>query len=117
MADPPPAVRKQIERLQAALAQDGDEKQAASIAGILATAKRVTKGTPSRIERSKSQSAGETLGPKTPIPVDRETAAALAEVIFPADISPRAPFFNLNVTQAIGKEADTASSPRLTLSL
>jgi SpoVK/Ycf46/Vps4 family AAA+-type ATPase len=101
MADPSPAVRKQIERLHAALAKDGEEKQAASLAGILATAQRAKEVAPSRIERSRAQAVGETMGPNTPVPVDRETAAALAEIIFPSDIAARAPLFNGTVTQAI----------------
>lgn len=106
MTDPSPAVRKQIERLQAALEKDGDEKQAASIAGILATAQRAKEVAPSRIERSRLQPSGETLSPNTPPPVDRETAAPLAELIFPINITSRPPSFNSTVTQAIGTIID-----------
>ncbi|MGE4307009.1 MAG: AAA family ATPase [Novosphingobium sp.] len=106
MAEPSPAIRKQIERLQAALAKDGEDKQAASLAGILATAQRAREVAPSRIERSKTQLVGEMLGPNTPVPVDRETAAALAEIIFPTDVATRAPLFNATVTQAVGTIID-----------
>jgi len=102
MAVPSPAVRKQIERLLAALEKEGDEKQAASIAGILATAERAKEVAPSRIERSRAQPIGETLGPNTPVPVDRETSAPLAEIIFPTDVASRPPLFNPIVTQAVG---------------
>ncbi|WP_429956065.1 AAA family ATPase [Gluconobacter japonicus] len=101
MAEASPAVRKQIERLRDALKKDGDEKQAASIAGILTAAQRAREVAPSRIERSRAQWVGETLAPNTPVPVDRETAAALADIIFPNEISPRAPLFNSTVSQAI----------------
>ena len=106
LAAPSPAVRKQVERLQAALAKDGDDKQAASIAGLLATAQRAKEVAPSRIERSKTQLVGETLGPSTAVPVDHETSAALAEIIFPSQISPRSPLFNPAVTQAVGSFID-----------
>lgn len=106
MADPSPAVRKQVERLHAALTKDGEEKQAASLAGILATAQRAKEVAPSRIERSKAQLIGETLSPNTPIPVDRETSAALAEIIFPSEVAARAPLFNATVTQAVGTIID-----------
>lgn len=106
MAEPSPAIRKQIERLQAALMKDGEDKQAASLAGILATAQRAREVAPSRIERSKTQLVGEMLGPNTPVPVDRETAAALAEIIFPTDVATRAPLFNATVTQAVGTIID-----------
>lgn len=106
MADPSPAIRKQIERLLAALEKDGDEKQAASIAGILAAAERAKEVAPSRIERSRAQPVGETLGRNTPVPVDRETAAPLAEIIYPSDITARPPLFNPIVTQAVGTITD-----------
>ena len=97
-----PALRKQIERLRDALAKDGDSKHSAALTSILTTADRTTELSPSRIERSKFQSVGEALTRNTPIPVDRETAAALADVVFPADIQPAAPLFNATVTEAIG---------------
>jgi len=106
MAEPTPALRKQVERLRDALAKDGDEKQAASLAGILATADRSKEVAPSRIERSRARFPGEVLGRNTPVPVDRETSAALAEIIFPADIDATAPLFNATVTQAVNTIVD-----------
>jgi SpoVK/Ycf46/Vps4 family AAA+-type ATPase len=47
------------------------------------------------------QVPGETLGYNTPVPVDRETAAPLAEVLFPAEIEPAPPVFDRIVTEAI----------------
>ena len=78
MDDASPALRKQIERLRDALAKDGDSKQSAALTSILTTADRTKELSPSRIERSKAQIAGEALTRNTPVPVDRETAAALA---------------------------------------
>lgn len=106
MADPSSAVRKQVERLHAALTKDGEAKQAAALAGILATAQRAKEVAPSRIERSKAQLVGEALSPNTPTPVDRETSAALAEIIFPSEVTARAPLFNATVTQAVGTIID-----------
>ncbi|RUW30933.1 ATP-binding protein [Mesorhizobium sp. M1E.F.Ca.ET.041.01.1.1] len=106
MADASPAVRKQVERLRDALLKDGESKHAATLTGLLTTADRTKEISPSRIERSKSQILGEALTRNAPIPVDRETAAALAEVIFPADIQPSAPLFNATVSQAIGTIID-----------
>jgi hypothetical protein len=106
MAEPSAALRKQIERLRDALVKDGDEKQAASLASILTAAERLKEVAPSRIERSRSILPGETLGRNTPVPVDRETAAPLAEIIFPAEISTGSPLFNPTVTQAIGTIID-----------
>ncbi|SDX88060.1 AAA family ATPase [Roseicitreum antarcticum] len=106
IADASPALRKQIERLRDALAKDGDTKQSGALTSILTTADRSKELSPSRIERSKAQILGETLTRNTPVPVDRETAAALAEVIFPSDIEPAAPLFNQTVSEAIGTIID-----------
>lgn len=101
MADPSAALRKQVERLRDALAKDGEQKQAAALAGILTTAERAKELAPSRIERSKAQIFGEPLTRNTPVPVDRETSAPLADIIFPADIQSTPPLFNASVSQAI----------------
>jgi ATPase family associated with various cellular activities (AAA) len=102
MAEPTPALRKQVERLRDALSKDGEEKQASSLAGILMAAERLKEVAPSRIERSRASIPGETLGRNTQVPVDRETAAPLAELIFPSEIASTAPLFNPMVTQAVG---------------
>jgi len=102
MANSSPALRKQIERLHDALIKGGESQQAAALANILMTADRTKEMSPSRIERSKTRILGETLTRNTPVPVDRETVAALADVIFPADIQPAAPLFDATVSQAIG---------------
>lgn len=106
MAEPTPALRKQVERLRDALTKDGEDKQAASLAGILAAAERLKEVAPSRIERSRASLVGETLGRNTPLPVDRETAAPLADIIFPAQIDDTAPLFNPTVSQAVGTIVD-----------
>lgn len=102
MSDTSPALRKQIERLRDALAKDGEQKQSAALTSILMAADRTKELSPSRIERSRTQISGEPLTLNTPVPVDRETAAALADIIFPADIQPTAPLFNTTVSQAVG---------------
>ena len=106
MATPSPALRKQVERLRDALVKDGEEKQAASLAEILVAAERLKEVAPSRIERSRAHLPGETLGRNTPVPVDRETAAPLAEIIFPSEIDSTAPLFNATVSQAVGTIVD-----------
>ena len=106
MADASPALRKQVERLRDALVKDGETKQAAALSGILTTAERTNELSPSRIERSKAPMVGEVLTRNTPVPVDRETAAALADVIFPVDIQSAAPLFNETVHEAIGTIID-----------
>lgn len=101
MADASPALRKQVERLRDALAKDGEQKQSSALTSILTSAERTKELAPSRIERSRSPVSGEPLTRNTPVPVDRETAAPLADIIFPTDIEPSAPLFNPTVSQAI----------------
>ena len=102
IADASPATRKQIERLRDAIARDGDREQSAALSSILTTADRTKELSPSRIERSKSIVAGEVLTRNTPLPVDRETSAALADIFFPSEIQASPPLFNSTVSQAIG---------------
>lgn len=102
LADPSPAVRKQVERLRDALTKEGDAKKAAALTSLLTAADRIKDVAPSRIERSRAHMSGETLSRNTPMPVDRETSAPLAEIIFPNQIRPDPPLFNPTVTQALG---------------
>ncbi len=101
MADASPALRKQVERLKDALARDGETRQAAALNRLLTAAERTKEIAPGRLTRSRAQMPGETLSPNTPLPVDRETAASLAELLFPADIRADPPLFNSTVTAAI----------------
>jgi SpoVK/Ycf46/Vps4 family AAA+-type ATPase len=101
LSQPSPAVRKQIERLRDALAQEGDGKAAGALASLLTAAERTTELSPSRIVRSRVQFAGESLTPNTQVPVDRETSAPLAQLIFPSATQPSAPLFNETVSRAV----------------
>ena len=101
MADASPAVRKQVERLRNALANDGEGRQAASLSRLLNTAERTREVAPSRLVRSRAQVSGETLAPNTPLPVDRETSAPLVELLFPAELRNDPPVFNTSITTAV----------------
>jgi len=101
LAQPLPAVRKQVERLRDAMAKDGDKKASAILSALLTAADRTVELTPSRISRSRAQLPGETLSRNTQVPVDRETAAPLAEIVFPPETRPQSPLFNETVTSAI----------------
>lgn len=101
MANATPAVRKQIERLREALSKKGSSREAAAISSILSSADRTKEVSPSRIQRSQVEIPGEVLGRNTPVPVDRETAAPLAEIIYPDDIRSVPPVFDSTVDEAI----------------
>lgn len=105
-----PAVRKQIERLRDALAKEGDGRASGFLSGLLTTADRTIELAPSRLSRSRAQVPGETLSRNTQVPVDRETAAPLAEVIFPPETRPQPPLFNETVTSAITSVMEEWSS-------
>ena len=101
LASPSPAVRKQVERLRDALQGDDDGKSAGVLSSLLTSAERTVELAPSRIARSRAQFAGEALTRNTQVPVDRETSAALAEVIFPPETRAEPPVFNETITRAI----------------
>lgn len=101
MANPTPAVRKQVERLREALKKSGNSREAGAISSILSSADRTKELSPSRIQRSRAEMPGEALGRSTPVPVDRETAAPLAEVIYPDSIQSIPPVFDSTVGEAI----------------
>jgi SpoVK/Ycf46/Vps4 family AAA+-type ATPase len=96
------AVRKQVERLRDALLKDGDRNSASALTSLLTAAERTKEIAPSKLSRSRVQMAGEALIRSTPLPVDRETSAPLAEVIFPGDTPASRPIFDETVSEAIG---------------
>ena len=101
LADASLATRKQIERLRDALVKAGDDKQAASLAAMLMSAERNKEVVPSRLAKSRAQMPGEALSPGTPVPVDRETAAPVATLLFPEELRADPPVFNPVVSAAI----------------
>lgn len=101
MTDPSPAIRRQVERLRDALIKEGDARQAGALASLLTAAQRTKEMAPSRIARSRAHPPSEALSRNTPLPADRETAAPLAEVIFPDQIGSEPPVFNSTVAHAI----------------
>jgi SpoVK/Ycf46/Vps4 family AAA+-type ATPase len=102
LADASPAVRKQVERLRDALSQEGQTKQAASLTGLISASERNVEVAPSKLTASRGFTGGEALTRNTLPPVDRETSAPLAEIIFPSSIQAEPPLFNAAVTQAVG---------------
>lgn len=101
MADASPALRKQVERLRDALTRDGEAKQAAAMTRLLNAAERTRNIAPNQLVRSRTRISGEPLSRNTLPPVDRETSAPLAELLFPADIRTDPPLFDSTITAAI----------------
>lgn len=94
-------MKKQVGRLIDALTADGEERQAASLRGMLNVAERSKDVAPSRITLSRGAFSGEVLTPNTALPVDKETSTQLAQVIFPNDIATQSPIFVEPVAAAI----------------
>lgn len=101
LAQPNPAIKKQVERLRDALKSNGDGKSASQLSRLLTTAERKTEVSPSRIARSKNLFAGEALTPATKPPVDRETGASLATIVFPVDTRPQPPVLTDDIQGAV----------------
>ena len=101
LAQPTPAVRKQVERLRDALRDEGSKSQAAQLSKLLTAAERSTELAPSRITRSRAMPSGQALSKSTKAPVDRETGAPLATIVFPEDSSCDAPVLSPTVSAAV----------------
>jgi hypothetical protein len=96
LAQNSPQLRHQVERLVEALNEEGDSKEAAALTRMLTQSTRVTELAPSRVTRSKAVTAPspvERLTAGVAVPVDRETSAPLANIIFPEDIYSELPLF------------------------
>jgi ATPase family associated with various cellular activities (AAA) len=79
-----PAFRFQIERLVRALRAAGSKKEADALGELLRSPESEDLLKPSRVVQSKVTAfAGETLTSRASAPVDKETAAPLAEIHFP----------------------------------
>lgn len=79
-----PAVTQHAERLREALSNAGADKEAQAIQQVLDSSREssAAKLVPSRVVRSRAISGGEALTASTHPPVDKETSAPLAEILF-----------------------------------
>lgn len=101
LSSPSSAVLHQVERLKTALENDGHQKEAKAIGGLLTQVARTSDMAPSRIQRSFALLGGEDLNSKTLIPVDKETSTPLAEIIFPNELPIESPLFDSQIALAI----------------
>lgn len=95
------AVASHIERLARALEAEGATTQVAQLRKLLKPQLKSAELTPSRVVLSRLAIGGEILTPSVRPPVDKETGAALAEIIVPSDETPR-PLFNPDLGASIG---------------
>jgi len=99
------AVTQHAERLREALSKAGAEKEAQAIQQVLDSSREssAAKLVPSRVVRSRAISSGEVLTTSTHPPVDKETSAPLAEILFAdrlAELPP--PILNDRLKRAVG---------------
>lgn len=102
LAVPNPATRRQVERLRDALRKSGDVDDAGGLDQLLTADPKTKEMAPSRLVRSATAlQPGEMLSPNTPVPVDRETATPLAQVIFPKELPDEPPILGDGLQAAV----------------
>ena len=101
LVNPNDAIIHQVNRLKAGLENDGHEKEAKALDALLNSAEKSVEMAPSKIRKSFVHFGGEPLTQKTPVPVDKETSAPLAEVFFVDDLPDEGPLFDDNIQIAI----------------
>lgn len=94
------AVRSHVERLIRALESDGAADQVSQLRKLLKAPAKSVELAPSRVVLSRLAISGEVLTPSVRPPVDKETGAALAEIIVPSENAPR-PAFNPELSASI----------------
>ena len=94
-----PAVRAHIERLRKALEREGSKTEAASLKKVSDSVSLLSDMAPSRVVLSRQLTSGEELTESVPCPVDKETAAKLAEVKIVKDTI--APIFNKELQSSL----------------
>ena len=98
LASPSHAVRRQVERLRDALLSAGCDDQSQALAALLTREERSAEMVPSRLVRSSVTLAGEALTARTAVPVDKETAQPLAEVVFVESLPLDAPLLSAGMS-------------------
>ncbi|MCY3769205.1 MAG: AAA family ATPase [Gammaproteobacteria bacterium] len=101
LANPSNAVIRQVERLRDALEKEGKKADAEKLTRLLNSIDQTCDMAPYRIQKSRAMLGGEELTPNTSIPVDKETATPLVEILFPASLCDESPIFSSKVTLAV----------------
>lgn len=96
-----PAVLNHIRRLTTALRKAGQEDEAAQLAKLERGPDAGSETLPSRVVMSFALQSREVLSKNVKPPVDRETSAPLAEIVFPEPQVARAPLFSSDLAESI----------------
>lgn len=101
-----PAISGHVERLIKALEKDEEVDQVAGLKKLLQAKKKNIEILPSRVILSSNALSGEQLIPTVKAPVDRETSAPLAEIIFPKAKPITLPIFESGLASSINNILD-----------
>ena len=93
-------VEYNIQRLADMYKQDGHLNEASQLQRILQMARKYD-GMSSFVVSASSVVLGENLTPNVVVPVDKETAAPILEVIFPNDLPQEEPVFDAKIQEAV----------------
>ena len=93
-------VEYNIQRLADMYKQDGHLNEASQLQRILQMARKYD-GMSSFVVSASSVVLGENLTPNVVVPVDKETAAPILEVIFPNDLPQEEPVFDAKIQEAL----------------
>lgn len=100
LAKSDPAFRKQVERLKKQLIKENDAANSETLESLLQAAEKPSSFQPSKFTISPSFAGREQLSQKTSPPSDRETGAALAEIIFPNELNLHSPILDQGLQSA-----------------
>ncbi len=96
-----PAVHSHVERLLKALEKEGALDQADALRKLLRSTEDLSEITPSRVVLSRASLIGEVLTPSVSAPIDKETGAPLATIIFPKNNEAINPIFNVDLATGV----------------
>ncbi|MCY1289289.1 ATP-dependent zinc metalloprotease FtsH [compost metagenome] len=124
---PNTAVENHLRRLIKALEKDGQAEQADGLDKLVRSTGKSVAIQPSRVVLSLAAMGGEMLTPSVKPPVDKETSAPLAEIVFPSEMLDAQPIFEENLAGSINslleewknidKLKDSGINPALALML
>ncbi|HCL3477228.1 AAA family ATPase [Pseudomonas aeruginosa] len=98
---PNTAVENHLRRLIKALEKDGQAEQADGLNKLVRNTGKSVAIQPSRVVLSLAAMGGEMLTPSVKPPVDKETSAPLAEIVFPSETLDANPIFEDNLSASI----------------
>lgn len=102
LQNPTDVLKRHIKRLIKDLDKQGDSDQAVSLKKLLSGVEQSGKLEPSRVILSRQALKGEVMSPNIRTPVDKETGAPLASILFPStELDIDAPILNQSLQDAI----------------